>query len=134
MDILFTGDVFILFTLVVPTPASINITTDSPTPISAETRVTLTCTVELSPSLAGLSLLAVIVTWTGPLGTLSGSDPTKVANSPPTYTSMLTLASVESSGSFICQAQVDSPSSFIAASQTTSASIFLNVSIIGKLH
>lgn len=122
---------FILSTLAVPSPTSVIITTDPSIPISAGTEVTLTCTVELSPTLTGLSSLAVIVIWTGPFETLLDSDPNKTANSPPTYTSILTLDSVEFSGNFTCQAQVDSSSSFIIASQPTSASI--TVPIVGKL-
>ena len=99
--------------------------------ISAGTEVTLTCTVELSPALAGFPSMAVIVIWTGPTGILSGSDPTKMANSPSTYTSILTLATVESSGSFTCQAQVNSSSLFITASQTIST--LIAVPIVGKL-
>ena len=121
----------ILFTLAVPSPASVIIAADPSLPVSNGTEVTLTCTVELSPALADFSSLAVTVIWTGPPGMLSGSNPIKMANSPPTYTSILTLATVESSGSFTCQAQVDSSSLFITASQTIST--LITVPIVGKL-
>ena len=104
--------------LSVPNPTSVIVTTDQPIPIRAGTEVTLICIVELSPALAELSSsLGVIVVWTGPSETLTGSDlPALIGNSPPTYTSMLLLASVDFNGNYTCQAQVVSSSSSLTNS------------------
>ena len=70
--------------LSVPNPTSVIVTTDQPIPIRAGTEVTLICIVELSPALAELSSsLGVIVVWTGPSETLTGSDPPALIPLPP---------------------------------------------------
>lgn len=104
--------------LSVPDPTSVIVTADPPTPIRAGTELTLTCTVELSPTLAGLSSLAVIVVWTEPFKSLTSSYPIDVTpESPPTSTSILQLqASVPFNGNYTCQAQVVSSSSSLTNS------------------
>ena len=114
--------------LAVPDLAMVTVSSSLESPITSGDDVTLTCTVELSTSLASVSSVSVAITWTGPSGMLSSSSmPVMSGTSPPTYTETLMLIAVMSDGTYTCQAMTISTSPYLLPSGSTSSDIMITV-------
>ena len=115
-----TSTTDLIFFFPVPEPTSVVITSYPSHPIKAGTEVTLTCTVLLNHTLAGIPTLdmGVTVVWIGPLGVLeAGVDASATAEDPLVYISVLHISSAVANESYTCQASVDSMSSSLASSR-----------------
>ena len=98
-----------MFVFSVPVPVSVNISTtvDSPIrPIGSD--VTLTCIVELSPSVN--VPVTVNTVWTGPDGFMTNNTAQLSVERPTTYTSRATVSAFgrNQSGEYTCSSNVSS--------------------------
>ena len=106
------------------------VTSDPPCPVKTESEVTLICSIVLSHILADVPILEVTVVWTGPLGTLTGSDAFIAGNNSLIYTSTLLIYSAASNENYTCRARVDSGLSSFTSSQVKTNWIFITTGIV----
>ena len=111
----------IFYLYVVPAPTSIIVSSSIPNPIPPfGSDVTMTCTVELSPSVD--VPVTVTTVWTGPAGFMTTNTAQPVMGSTTTYTSTAMVSSFgrSDSGVYNCRAHISSASTnaFISDSNT----------------
>ena len=110
----------------VPEPASLVVTSNTDSPITAGSSPTLTCTVELNPAVD--VPVTVNTVWTGPDGfTTSNSE--EVMGGTTTYTRAVVVSSLgrEQSGNYTCIATVSSTSPFLTDSGSQSGTARVTV-------
>ena len=115
------------YVILFPVPApTVNITSN-PSVISAGSSVTLTCTVELSPSVDVPVIVNTV--WTGPDGYLTANTAQPVAGSIILYRSAVVVMSFgrDQSGDYTCAATVSS--STILNSATSLSTITITVAV-----
>ena len=102
--------------MLVPSPISVTVVSDLRSPVVVGSNVSLTCTVELSPSVD--VSVTVNTVWTGPAGFMATNTAQPVMGSTTTYTSTVMLNSFETSqsGQYNCTANISSTSSFLTDS------------------
>ena len=117
-------DSYWLLSLSVPRPASVAITSDHANPVRPvrSATVTLTCTMELSPSIDVPVTVSILIS--GPEGlALSSTTPRQVAGNSRTYVSTAQVTSFgrDQSGWYVCEAKATKPSSqFLTDSEVVS--------------
>ena len=113
---------FLLRQILVPAPTSVRVTSDQANPLAVRpigsATVTLTCTVELSPSVD--VSVTVNTVWTGP-DNLNTTIMAQQMGSTTTYTSTAMVSSFgrDQSGNYTCTATVSSTSQFIMNSMAS---------------
>ena len=111
-------DDYIIICYIVPPPLAAYITSDQVSPIRpVGSDVTLTCTVELSPSVD--VPVTVNTVWTGPDGFMTTNTAQTVMGSTTTYTSTAMVSSFgrNQSGSYMCSATVNSTNTYVTTSE-----------------
>ena len=118
---------------VVPAPTSVRVTSDQTNPLAVRpigsATVTLTCTVELSPSVD--VPVTVNTVWTGP-DNLNRNIMAQQEGSTTTYTSTVMVSSFgrDQSGEYTCTATVSSASQFITDSSSLSDTSRITVGML----
>ena len=118
---------------VVPTP-TVAIISNTTSPVSVGSDVTLTCTVDLDPVVD--VPVTVNTVWTGPAGFVRTTTAQPVMGSTTTYTSTAMVSSFgrDQSGVYTCTATVNSTSSFIDGSMEFASTRVTVGKVISLVH
>ena len=109
----------------VPAPTSVSVNSDPFSPIIAESNVTLTCSVELSPAVD--VPVTVNVQLSDPAGSPLTTTIPSISGFTYTSTAMVSAFGRDQSGVYTCTATVSSTSSFLTDSGSTSGTARVTV-------